>query len=49
MRRKLTKDQVEEIRRMHASGKAGYKVLGRMFGVSAMTARDVVKRRTHRN
>jgi hypothetical protein len=43
---KLTRDQVQEIRKLYASGNLGYTKLGQLFNVHAGTIRDVIKRIT---
>lgn len=47
--RKLTPDQVREIRAIHASGAAGYCKLGRAYGVSLFTIRALIVGRSWRD
>jgi hypothetical protein len=42
-RAKLSDEQVREIRRLHATGNVGYRILARVFGISQWTVRDIVK------
>lgn len=46
---KLTGEQVQEIRSLYQAGGAGYKSLGKRFGVSWGTVRDIIKRRAWRH
>lgn len=43
---KLTDAQVSEMRKLHQSGKAGYRNLAKMFGCGQSTARDICDYRT---
>jgi DNA-binding CsgD family transcriptional regulator len=43
---KLTRDDVVEIRRLYATGGYSYREIGEMFGISPVSAFDVVRRRT---
>lgn len=42
---KLTTEQVERIRAIHAEGLLGYRHLGKIFGVDRTTIRSIVKHR----
>jgi HNH endonuclease len=46
--RKLTDEQVREIRRRHSTGEMGCKRLATLFGVNRTTVRELVKGRTYR-
>lgn len=45
-RARLTCEQVQEIRAIHAAGGLGYRPIARRFGVPWGTVRNVIKRRT---
>lgn len=45
-RAKVTEDEVREIRRLHREGLAGYRVLGKRYGLTAMAIKAIVRRKS---
>lgn len=45
---KLTWEKVEEIRKLHASGKIGYRKLSKIFNISKTTISDIIKNKIWR-
>ena len=45
-RQKLSKDQIQEIRRLHATGKYSYSSLGGLFNVSATHISSIVRNKS---